>query len=69
MTGVKQPMPGVSYLSTSVLKYHAAEGVLTEQTLTDTSSEASQRWPERVALSEPGVTLSAIWRSRGGLKT
>ena len=58
MVGVKQPMPGVSYLPTSVLEYYTAEGVLTGQTLTDAFSEAARRWPERVALSEPGVTVS-----------
>lgn len=59
MVGVKNPMPGVSYIPTSVLEYYAAEGVLGDETLTDALAASCARWPDRVALSEPGgVTIS-----------
>lgn len=58
MVGVRRPMPGVSYLPTPVLEYYASDGVLTDETLTDAFGEIARRWPDRVALSEPGVTVS-----------
>ena len=58
MTGVKSPMPGVSYLPASVLDYYVAEGVLTPETLGDALTASCARWPDRVALSEPGTTIS-----------
>lgn len=58
MVGVKQPMPGVTYLPPSVAEYYAAEGVLTEETLAGALDEVCRRHPDRVALSEPGITVS-----------
>lgn len=58
MVGVKVPMPGVSYIPPSVIEYYAKEGVLTEETLGDALTAACTRWPDRVALSEPGLTVS-----------
>lgn len=59
MVGVKNPMPGVSYIPTSVLEYYAREGVLGEETLTDALAASCARWPDRIAISEPGgVTIT-----------
>ena len=58
MAGVRHELPGVSYLPAAVVAYYAAEGVLGNETLTDALGEVAHRWPDRVALSEPGVTIS-----------
>lgn len=58
MVGVKRPMPGVTYTPVPVLEYYARDGVLGEQTLVDALMESCARWPERVALSEPGVEIT-----------
>lgn len=58
MVGVKNPMPGVSYIPGPVLEYYAEQGLFREETLGDAISEAAARWPDRVAMSEPGVTVS-----------
>lgn len=58
MVGVKNPMPGVSYIPAPVLDHYAREGVLKDETLTDALAAACARWPDRVALSEPGVTVT-----------
>ncbi|QYE36366.1 AMP-binding protein [Polymorphobacter sp. PAMC 29334] len=58
MAGVKYPMAGVSYLPQSAIDHYAAEGVLTDETLTDVFEAACRRWPTRVAFSEPGVTMT-----------
>lgn len=58
MIGVKSPMPGVSYMPVSVLGYYAKEGVLKDETLSDALAASCARWPDRVALSEPGVTVT-----------
>jgi 2,3-dihydroxybenzoate-AMP ligase len=58
MVGVKHPMPGVSYIPTPTLEYYAGEGVLRDETLTDGLSRACKRWPSRIALSEPGITVT-----------
>lgn len=58
MTGVKQPLQGVAYLPRTTAQYYADVGALTEETLTDALDAACRRWPDRVALSEPGVTVS-----------
>lgn len=58
MVGVKMPMPGVHYLPAPVLDYYAREGVLRDETLGDALSRACAAWPDRVALSEPGVTVT-----------
>lgn len=63
MVGVKNAMSGVSYHPESVLAYYAQEGVLGDWTLTDAIGEACQRWPDRIALAEPGgvtVTYRAL---------
>ena len=51
-------MAGVSYLPQPAIDHYAAEGVLTDETLTDVFEAACRRWPQRVAFSEPGVTVS-----------
>ena len=58
MAGVKSALPGVSYLPSAVIDYYAAQGVLSDETLTDALSDVARRWPDRIALSEPGVTIS-----------
>ncbi len=58
MVGVKRPMAGVTYAPVPVLEYYAKDGVLGEQTLVDALVESCARWPERVALSEPGVEIT-----------
>lgn len=58
MVGVKDPMPGVSYIPVSTLEYYAREGVLADETLSGALSAACAKWPDRVALSEPGLTVS-----------
>nr|WP_053000071.1 AMP-binding protein [Sphingomonas sp. Y57] len=58
MVGVKAPMPGVCYMPNSVLEYYAREGVIKDETLTDVLAASCARWPDRVALSEPGVTIT-----------
>ncbi|MGE3744831.1 MAG: AMP-binding protein [Sphingomonadaceae bacterium] len=58
MVGVKRPMPGVIYPPTSVLDYYVNEGVLKDETLTDALAASCAQWPDRVALSEPGVTIT-----------
>lgn len=58
MVGVKRPMPGVSYMPSSVLEYYKGEGVLKEETLGDALAASCAQWPDRVALSEPGVTVT-----------
>lgn len=58
MVGVKRPMPGVTYTPISVLEYYAREGVLGDETLVDALVASCARWPDRVALSEPGVEIT-----------
>ncbi|KEQ51803.1 Long-chain-fatty-acid--CoA ligase [Sphingobium chlorophenolicum] len=58
MVGVKRPMPGVTYIPNAVLEYYAGEGVLKDETLSDALTASCARWPDRVALSEPGVTIT-----------
>tara|TARA_R110000782_G_scaffold78276_9_gene155650 strand:- start:82921 stop:84612 length:1692 start_codon:yes stop_codon:yes gene_type:complete len=58
MVGVKEPMPGVIYTPASVLEYYAKEGVLGDETLVDALADSCARWPDRVALSEPGVEIT-----------
>lgn len=58
MVGVRNPIPGISYLPQSTLEYYIAEGALDERTIVDVLTETCRRWPERVALSEPGLTVS-----------
>ena len=58
MAGVKSALPGVSYLPSAVIDYYAAQGVLSDETLTDALGDVARRWPDRIALSEPGVTIS-----------
>lgn len=58
MAGVKSPMPGIHYLPAAVIDHYVAEGVLRGQTLGDAISEAATRWPDRIAVSEPGAALT-----------
>lgn len=58
MNGVTNPMPGVQYLPAQAHDYYVAEGLFTEETLGDALSSAAAFWPDRIALSEPGVTVT-----------
>ncbi len=58
LAGVKHPIEGVSYLPQAAIDYYAAEGVLTDETLTDVFDAACRRWPERIAFSEPGCLVT-----------
>jgi non-ribosomal peptide synthetase component E (peptide arylation enzyme) len=58
MTGVRTRLPGVVYLPDSEIEFYERAGVLTGQTLIGALRESFRRHAGRVALSEPGLTVS-----------
>jgi non-ribosomal peptide synthetase component E (peptide arylation enzyme) len=58
MVGVKDPMAGVHYIPDSVLEYYVREGIFQDETLGEAISAACARWPDRIALAEPDVTVT-----------
>lgn len=58
MVGVTIPMPGVNYLPQGVAEYYAREGVLGEETIGDALYAIAAKWPDRIAIAEPGLAIS-----------
>ncbi len=52
MTGVKKPIPGVTYMLPSDINYYVREGVFTDQSLIAAFRESFSRNANRIALSE-----------------
>lgn len=52
--GVRHPIPGVVYAPGADLARYVQSGVLTNETLVSALVEISNRYPDRIAVSEPG---------------
>ena len=57
MVRVKEPLPGVVYMSDADIDHYVSEGVFTNETLIGAFREAFARNAERVALSGPVRTM------------
>lgn len=58
MIGARNPIPGVVYRPAAESAYYVQQGVLTEETLVSAFADIVARHPDRVAISEIGLTIS-----------
>jgi 2,3-dihydroxybenzoate-AMP ligase len=58
LTGVKKPIPGVTYMPSSDIDYYIREGVFTDQCLIAAFRESFVRNANRIALSEGGRCIT-----------
>lgn len=58
MIGVRNPIPGVVYRPAADSARYAQQGVLTQDTLVSAFADVVARHPDRVAISEVGLTIS-----------
>lgn len=56
--GVRSPIEGVNYIPLQTLEYYVSNGALSDETLYDRLGKVARKFPNRIALSEPGLTVT-----------